>query len=81
MPDPTDDYKDLLEKVKSWKYISVKEIREIFQVTPAEIAELVEANKNKDGTLKRTDINLTKVVEVLFGKEDETTHQRSKTND
>ena len=81
LPDPTDDYKDLLEKVKSWKYISVKEIREIFQVTPAEIAQLVEANKNKDGTLKRTDINLTKVVEVLFGKEDETTHQRSKTND
>ena len=81
LPDPTDDYKDLLEKVKSWKYISVKEIREIFQVTPAEIAELVEANKNADGTLKRTDINLTKVVEVLFGKEDETTHQRSKTND
>ena len=81
MSDPTGDYKDLLEKVKSWKYISVKEIRKLFQVTPAEIQKLVNANKNEDGTLKRTDINLTKVLEVLFGKEDETTHQRSKTND
>ena len=82
LSDPTGDYKNLLERVKSWKYVSIKEIREKFQVTPAEIQKLVNANKNEDGTLKRTDINLTKVLEVLFGKEiNSETHQRSKTND
>ena len=37
LSDPTGDYKNLLKRVKSWKYISIKEIREKFQVTPAEI--------------------------------------------
>lgn len=81
LPDPTDDYKDLLGKIKSWRYISVKDIRQLFQVTPAEIQRLVNANKNEDGTPKRTDINLTKVLEVLFGKANGDAGQRSKTND
>ena len=37
LSDPTDDYKNLLERVTSWKYVSIKEIREKFQVTPNEI--------------------------------------------
>lgn len=81
LSDPTGDYAELLGKIKSWRYISVKDIRQLFQVTPAEIKRLVNANKNEDGTPKRTDINLTKVLEVLFGKANGDTGQRSKTND
>ena len=47
----------MLGKIKSWRYISVKDIRQLFQVTPAEIQRLVNANKNEDGSPKRTDIN------------------------
>ena len=80
LSDPTGDYKYLLEKVKSWKYISVKEIREKFQVTPAEIDQLVKANQNEDKSWKT--VNLTPILNVIFGKEtDKITHQRSKTND
>ena len=84
LSDPTGDYKDLLEKVKSWKYISVKEIREKFQVTPAEITWLAKTIKKNGGdvTLREAGIDLTRVLNILFGKETDTiTHQRSKTND
>ena len=81
LSNPKGDYKELLGKIKSWRYISVKDIRQLFQVTPAEIQRLVNANENEDGSPKRTDINLTKVLEVLFGKANGDTGQRSKTND
>ena len=81
LPNPEGNYKELLDKIKSWRYISVKDIRKLFQVTPAEIQRLANANKNEDGTPKRTDINLTKVLEVLFGKANGDAGQRSKTND
>ena len=84
LSDPTDDYKDLLEKVKSWKYLSIKEIREKFQVTPAEITWLAKTIKKNGGdvTLREAGIDLIRVLNILFGKETDTiTHQRSKTND
>lgn len=48
LPDPTGDYADLLGKITSWKYISVEDMRKIFQVTPTEIDQLVKANQNED---------------------------------
>ena len=80
LSDPTGDYKNLLKRVKSWKYVSVEEMRKMFQVTPAEIDQLVRANQNEDKSWKT--INLTPILNILFGKEiNSETHQRSKTND
>lgn len=80
LPDPTGDYADLLGKITSWKYISVEDMRKIFQVTPTEIDQLVKANQNEDKSWKT--INLTPILNILFGKEiNSETHQRSKTND
>lgn len=81
LPDPTGDYNELLQRVKSWKYISVKEIRQLFQVTSTEIAALANSiKKNNDAGIKKAGINLTSVLNVIFGKADNI-GQRSKTND
>ena len=84
LSDPTGDYKNLLERVKSWKYVSIKEIREKFQVTPAEITWLAKTIKKNGGdvTLQKAGIDLIRVLNILFGKEiNSETHERSKTND
>ena len=82
LPDPTGNYSELLEKVRSWKYISVKEIRQLFQVTSTEIAALAKSiTKNNKPAIEKAGINLTSVLNVIFGKTDGNTAQRSKTND
>ena len=84
LDDPKDNYEKLLNKVKSWRYISVKDIRQLFQVTPAEITWLANTIKKTGGdvTLKKDGMDLTRVLNVIFGKEvNKDTKERSKTND
>ena len=83
LPDPTGDYGELLGKIKNWRYLSVKEMRQLFQVTPAEITWLANTIKKNGGdvTIQKAGADLTRVLNILFGKADKDTGQRSKTND
>lgn len=81
-PDPKSDYTELFDKIKNWRYISVKDIRQLFQVTPAEITWLANTIKKNGGdvTIKEAGTDLIRVLNILFGKADKN-GQRSKTND
>lgn len=59
------DFQDMAELVKDWKYTTVDYLRDLFQVTSNEIEMLKGINKARDVDTS----DLTKVIEVVFGKD------------
>ena len=82
-PDPKSHYSELFDKIKNWRYIPVKDMRQLFQVTPAEITWLANTIKKNGGdvTIKEAGTDLIRLLNILFGKTDKNTGERSKTND
>lgn len=55
----------MTELVKDWKYTTVDYLRDLFKVTSNEIEMLKGINKARDVDTS----DLTKVIEVVFGKD------------